>query len=311
MIYVDLRGRIGNQLFIYAFAEALRQKRGGKEKIVFYDYPILKEKWINSLEGYHLDNVEYQHSERLPMSVNLRKFLLRVMYHFIKKSEYRKLADIERLFQPLLSKLGIITCQNGYMQIPTPKTKDVYVTGYFQSPKYFKGIDKQLIQTFKLESLIDGLKSKDVEQIKNRNSVCISIKVEHNVGNPIYDVCGGDYWEKAIKYIQERVENPLFFICSDNVQYVKDNLIDTTKYDTICQDKSLPVHLSLAIMGLCKHFIIGNTSFGWWAQHMSDNPDKIVVAPKPWVRIDIPFDIYEEHMCLIDVSDYIGNNSIN
>lgn len=305
MIYVDLKGRIGNQLFIYAFAEALRQKRGGKERIVFYDYPIVKENWINSLVDYHLDNIEYRHDVNFPLAVKLKKFLLRLMYHFIRKGDYIKLADIEKFFQPLLSKLGIIACQNGYMQIPTPQTKDVYVTGYYQSPAYFKEIDKRLIQLFRLEKLVDNLNSKDVEHIKTRNSVCISIKVEHNVGNPIYDVCGGDYWEKAIKYILERVEDPLFFICSDNVEYVKDNLIDTTKYDTICQDKSLPVHLSLAIMGLCKHFIIGNTSFGWWAQHMSDNTDKVVVAPKPWVRVNMPIFLYEEKMHFIDTTDYI------
>ena len=56
MIHVSLVGRIGNQLFIYAAAEAFRQKRSRKEKIVFYDEPVLKEGWTNSLLDYELEN---------------------------------------------------------------------------------------------------------------------------------------------------------------------------------------------------------------------------------------------------------------
>ena len=61
MIAVKLIGRIGNQLFIYAIAEAIRQRRGRNEKIVFYDKEILDCKWKNSLEDYDLPNVEYRH----------------------------------------------------------------------------------------------------------------------------------------------------------------------------------------------------------------------------------------------------------
>ena len=126
--------------------------------------------------------------------------------------------------------------------------------------------------------------------------------MQHNAGNEMYDVCSKEYYEKAIYYITNNVENPLFFVCSDNVDYVKDNLIDTNKYDVICQSKDFPVHVSLAVMARCKHFIIGNTSFGWWAQYLSNVNDKKVIVPDRWYNNmgEWQYDIYMNNWIIID-----------
>ena len=87
--------------------------------------------------------------------------------------------------------------------------------------------------------------------------------------------------------------------------YVLEHFVDTGKYDYICQEQGLPVSDALAIMGMCKHFVIGNTSYGWWAQFLSYNSDKIVIAPNRWYRTNIPCDIYQANWHLVDVTDYI------
>ena len=140
-----------------------------------------------------------------------------------------------------------------------------------------------------------------LHKLRERNSVCISVKVEHNVGSSMYDVCSMKYWEEAIQYIIKNVDNPLFFICSDNVDYVLEHLIDASKYDYVVQDKSRPVYVSLAAMSECKNFIIGNTTFGWWAQYLSKADNKIVVAPSKWMSVDMPIDLYEDGWHLIEV----------
>lgn len=275
MIAVSLVGRIGNQLFIYAAAEAIRQKRGRKEKIVFYDQSILENGWKNSLEDYELENVEYVHEDiKRSWLTKLQAFLASRFYRIFQLNEPNRRLRYETKIQPLWNHLGIISCYNGYMDIKLPKTRNIWMKGYFQSEKFFSDI-KPMIREIIMNRFPVLLREKDyVQQLEIRNSVCISIKVEHNAGNELYDVCDKEYYTKAIQYIIEHVENPLFFICSDNVQFVLEHYIDASKYDYVCQEKGLSVSDSLAIMGACKHYVIGNTSFGWWAQFLSANLGK-------------------------------------
>ncbi len=307
MIAVSLVGRIGNQLFIYAAAEAIRQKRGRNEKIVFYDQSILDRGWKNSLVDYPLDNVEYVHSEKQRGWVTkLKSFVYSRCIRLIgAKYNAAKRFQFENNYQSLLNHLGIIACTNGYIPITTPKAKNVCMKGYFQSWKYFEDIIPTIREKYRYR--LPLLREKEyVQQLEKRNAVCISIKVEHNAGNPLFDVCGREYYIHAIKYICNHVDNPLFFICSDNVPYVLEHYIDANKYDCIFQEQGLSVSDSLAIMSVCKHFVIGNTSFGWWAQFLSNNPHKIVVAPNRWYRDEnMPVDMHDPHWHLIDVTNYI------
>ena len=298
MIYILLKGRIGNQLFMYATARAYQKS---DEQIIIDDTEVLKMGWVNSLTEYNLNNVVYVHSHKhlLKYGYIFRGFILKVYHHFTRIQDYWKKYNRELKMKNLNEKIGIFLFENGYVNFHR-KTKNVLMDGYFQSPKYFDGIRKDILSDLSVSmSKISDYPGIDI--LTKRNSICISIKVEHNVGSSIYDVCNDGYWKSAINYIIENVDNPVFFICSDNVEYVKKNLIDTTKYECVCQDASYTVNESLAVMSLCKHFIIGNTTFGWWAQYMSSNNDKIVVAPSKWMKIDMPIDIYQDNWKIINV----------
>jgi hypothetical protein len=90
------------------------------------------------------------------------------------------------------------------------------------------------------------------------------------------------YYHSAIKTITEQVENPHFFIFSDDLDWVKDNLDFIDNKTFIELDENTPDHEEMFLMSQCKHNIIANSSFSWWGAWLNQNMDKIVIAPKKW-----------------------------
>lgn len=301
-IYVKLRGRIGNQLFIYALARAIQLQSEEKRTIILDDSEVLELGWENSLTYYNLSDIEFVHSSELLRTSEF--FMLRLLaklYRTItKKMDYMKKYHFEKHFRKIFQSFGYIVCENGYLPYKIKKSGNILVDGYFQSETYFHKYAAQIKKDFSLKAELINADYSDYEKIKQRNSICISIKVEHNVGSELYDVCTKQYWKSAIEYMKDKVENPLFFVCSDNVEYVKENLICCEDMDVIFQEKSYSVPIALEIMSSCKHFIIGNTTFGWWAQYLSDYEKKVVVAPSSWMLVDMPIHIYQDGWILID-----------
>lgn len=299
MIYLPLKGRIGNQLFQYAFARYLQLKSFKNHMIVIDDSDVLKVNWVNSLEYYNLPNVCYTHNR---FKLGFVKRIILFIYNILTyNKDYLFKYHIEVAIQKVINFFGVYICENGYIKENINFNNSmIYIDGYFQSEKFFIEIKDDIIKQFSIDNYSE-IDASYINKFLNNNVVCISIKVEHNIGSDLYDVCSISYWKKAIELITQKVENPVFFICSDNVEYVLNNIIDVKKYNYFVQDKNLPVHISLYIMSLCSHFIIGNTTYGWWAQYLSKNPNKIVIAPSKWMKIDMPIDIYDDKWITIEV----------
>ncbi|EPO2592080.1 alpha-1,2-fucosyltransferase, partial [Escherichia albertii] len=85
----------------------------------------------------------------------------------------------------------------------------------------------------------------------------------------------------------------LFFIFSDDIEWCKDNIfLDNKTY--FVQGDTYHVELDMLLMSKCKHNIISNSSFSWWAAWLNENRNKIVIAPSKWFKKDIKHDIIPE-----------------
>lgn len=103
----------------------------------------------------------------------------------------------------------------------------------------------------------------------------------------------------AIEKIKCIVENPVFFMFSDDIQWVRENV--NTGCLTYYEDGTDPVWEKLRLMSACKHFIISNSTFSWWVQYLSRNGDKIVISPSRWFNNDYKSPLIDEKWIKIEV----------
>ena len=100
--------------------------------------------------------------------------------------------------------------------------------------------------------------------------------------------------------MKKKVKNAKFYIFSDDINWVKNNI--DFGCDVTFVEGNNPNYEELRLMYTCKHFIISNSSFSWWAQHISSNPKKVVIAPNKWFNNkDQVCDIFEENWIKIEV----------
>ncbi len=168
------------------------------------------------------------------------------------------------------------------------KKGNIYLDGYWQSENYFREIRNIIIKDFLIKTKPDKRNKLMLEKIENSNSVCIHIRRGDYISNKktseVHGACSLKYYYNAVKIILKKVKNPTFFIFSDDSQWTKENL--KLKYLTIYVNINSPKkgYEDLRLMSNCKYFIIANSSFSWWGAWLSNNPNKIVCAPKRWFR---------------------------
>ncbi len=155
------------------------------------------------------------------------------------------------------------------------------IKGYFQSEKYFiKYKDVILDVYFKPKKEILDYINQKYSWINQYN--CLSIHVR--VGGDRVQLqdkfinTSTQYYEKAINTVIQKDPNiEKYVVFSDNIEYCKNMFGYDKNIYYIENEKS---YIDLFLMSMCKHNIIANSTFSWWAAYLNKNPNKIVIAPK-------------------------------
>jgi hypothetical protein len=264
MIIVKLVGGLGNQMFQYA---------AGLQLSVKHNVPLKFDLSFLNKEAKH-------YTQRF---LELDKFNIHVELASEKEIKAIKKQRWKNIFVPTW-----IEEQEKDIYTKFSKAgKNCYLNGYFQSEKYFINIAEQIRHKFRLKKTLTEEKWTEIkQQIQNSNSVSLHFRrgdyVENARAHKHHGVCSMDYYQKAVKTIVENVENPLFFVFSDDIPWVKENFkID---FPTVFADKKdETIHSDFQLMSLCKHNIIANSSYSWWAAWLNNHKSKIVIAPEKWI----------------------------
>lgn len=287
MIIVKLMGGLGNQMFQYAAAKALSVRHGVTMKV---DLSFL--------------------NNRIPReNFTFREFELGCFDNAIEIATNNELSIFNppnRIIRSLKSFLGISMpmryCELSfnYYESFNELPSEILLEGYFQSEKYFIQIRSLLLKDFKLRSPASSVNLSLIENIKSTNSVSLHIRrgdfAENKVINSIHGLCDINYYKRAIMEIKLNTENAIFFIFSDDINWAKKEIGMTSNVFYIDHNIGKESYWDMRLMSYCKHNIIANSSFSWWAAWLNENQNKQVFAPIKWFNDTT-----------IDTSDLIPN----
>ncbi|MBQ3102075.1 alpha-1,2-fucosyltransferase [bacterium] len=277
MITIKYSGGLGNQIFQYIFGLTKAKELGVD---VDFDMSFFKK---NPNRPYQMDifGIETTPNKdfRIQIYWKLRKFIKKD--NFLGLNIYRETSFLYE------EKSGRIE-------------DNTFIEGFFQSAKYFDETFARNVLTFKKEG---SAKTQEIMgKMRNENSVSIHIRrgdyVQKTRYKSLFNQLTLEHYARAIEIIKEKVENPTFYIFSDDPDWVKENLkVENATY--ISHNSGDDSWQDLMLMANAKHNIIANSSFSYWGAMLNNNENKIVIAPEIWFSENKPDqltkDIYPEN----------------
>lgn len=274
MIITNIIGGLGNQMFQYAAGRIISLGLGVELKLDVSDF-----------RGYHLhQGFELEHIFNASFNIATEADL-HEMLGWQKNKQVKKVLR-RSFFSFLRSRNLVIEPSLRYWPGSHRVSDNAYLMGYWQSEHYFAKHAATIRNDFTFKPSLSYRNIDIAARINEVNAVSLHVRrgdyVTNLKTNATHGVCSLDYYQSAISYIAERIDQPYFFVFSDDLAWVKNNL----KIDFPCQyidhNHGAESYNDMRLMSMCKHHIIANSSFSWWGAWLGLNSEKIVIAPKRW-----------------------------
>ncbi len=276
-VIVRLTGGLGNQLHQYAYGLILSRKINAE---LYIDQEFL---------------VNYSKKLNVTLrDIEINKFELNVKFHKSILSNHTILILINKIkglsYVLTFFKIKVISNYISINKINFKNFDFIYldgILGNWQDYKFnidFLKSNLQISNKFKsMEILLD-------KKIIYENSVAIHVRRSDylKVGS-IHHVLGISYYLNAIKYFEENLENPVFFVFSDDKQFINESF-NGYEILTIGYEGDNPDFFDFLALKKCKHHIIANSTFSWWASFLGSDNDSICIAPSLFLKNE-EFDI--------------------
>lgn len=308
MIILQLAGGLGNQMFQYALYLQLKS--------------LGREVRIDDASGFLEDR---QRDPALaPFGID---------YERPSRDELRRLLDDsplpwDRVRRKLFGRKKKSYFEEGKLFVPQVLTWDeLYLEGYWQTEKYFQAVETQIREAYDTDGLIAYLKREDFwdngnmagqdgarsakQYLAEIESTC-SVSVHVRRGDYLTPenqalfggICTDTYYIEAIRRMRERYPQCRFYLfCNDREwgrqeQWEDDGFVRIRlpeKTESAGKNR-VTDYAEFLLMSRCKHHILANSSFSWWASYLNSNPDKTVLAPDIWINGTDCRDFYRQDM---------------
>lgn len=267
MVVVKISDGLGNQLFQYALGRSIALKRNETLKL---DISSFNKNY--KLRDYMLEKFNIESSDL----TRIEQIKYKVIYRYI-----RSIMNKTDILNPLFSNIYKDKIDYKYDK-NVFETNSNYFSGYWQDYRYFNDIRSKLIKELTLKEKLNDINQATLINIKNTNSVSIHVRRGDYLNIEGQEVCDLEYYKKSIDYIKYHVIDPTFFIFSDDITWVKQNILIENVYYVDFNSKN--PEFDVELMKNCQHNIIANSTFSWWAAWLNNNNTKIVIEPLEWKK---------------------------
>ena len=268
MIVVRLTGGLGNQMFQYALGRTISLARGVPLRV---DIGVFAS---DRKRAYRLDNLKIQAEVATP--ADMRGL----------RPRFRKLA---RRSETLFGRSPRRVFERGPGFDPTvfDCASTAYLDGYWQSERYFADIRDTLLEDFQPRRPLSEGRQELLARIAETTAVSVHVRRGDYVTNAkvsaFHGYCSADWYRAAMQAMAAQVENPTFFVFSDDPAWVRSDLGSDWPMHVVdfADDRE---YEDLHVMARCRHHVIANSSFSWWGAWLNQRADKTVIAPRQWLR---------------------------
>lgn len=271
MVVVQLIGGLGNQMFQYALGRSLAISRGDRLSL-----------YVGNLASSFRIGSAPQPDAR---SYGLDVFDIEA-----------DITTIEKLQSERANVIWTVT-ESGFGFFPEVLSecrnhRNLGLVGWWQSEQYFLENAEHIRNDFTFKPNYNSpYPACLIAEIVQSDSVCVHVrrtdilKAENTTG-PLEL----EYYTRAIETMREQTRISRAFVFSDDIAWCKGQLSLSLPTTFVSSDAPDQLHAAddLHLMSLCKHFIIANSTYSWWAAWLGKAAEKVVVAPRRWFRNEDP-----------------------
>lgn len=271
MIVSNIIGGLGNQLFQFAIAFSV-----AKSLNVDFGVDLSEIREYKVHNGYELERI-------FGIKKEISRDELSKIFGFQVLPSVRRVLRKTKFIPFFWKNLCLESINNEKI---VEQKKDLYIDGYWQNEKYFIKYKSDIKKIFKFDLSGEKVLKPMVDKMRGSNSVAIHVRRGDYVSNKnatsYHGVCSKEYFTAAIEFIKNKVTDPVFFVFSDDQDWVEKELSPGRDLIIVRGNVGNRSYIDMALMVECKHAIISNSTFSWWGAWLNNNDEKIVISPVNW-----------------------------
>ncbi len=277
MIYLQVKGGLGNQLFQYSIGYFLKKKLGAGLCLDYSSAEIgqmLKGIKVNKKYSFRNIQLECFSLDSHSSHSSIVDFVIDQIIQKVCKSRGFTGRDIA----PVIKEDGS-DCRRdntGVLDV-AGQSKNVILSGYWQNIHYIEPVRTDLLRQFRMNISTGNEYKKEEAAIHSSESVGIHVRRGDFVS--LGWEKGADYYMNAMSAARATIPNAKFYFFSDDIGWVRENLFDANDSSLVSISEDHADVKEFSLLSSCKHQIISESTFGWWAAYLNENPQKQVYIP--------------------------------